>query len=149
MKESARDEHAIAGGNDIPEVKALYLKAFKASWVSRNPYQRDYVMVHGFDNDRYCCMAFCLNNLKPMKRAKFARNISNIIAQMETQGGREQGLNVCPVFVKLTVKGDEFNLWFEASRPIIDYIKAKSAASNSFGWAMLQEAIVRMETYWK
>ena len=68
---------------------------------------------------------------------------------MKTHGGKEEGLNVCPEFIKLTELRGTFNLWFEASRPIMDYLKADSAASNCLGWAMLQQALEVMEVYWQ
>jgi len=61
----------------------------------------------------------------------------DFIEQMEQNGKDGLGLSHCPEFIKLTFNGSTFNLWFWAERPVLDYIKAKTAAANMLGWAML------------
>ena len=41
------------------------------------------------------------------------------------------------------------NMWFEADKPVIDFLKAESASCNAVGWTMLQAALVQMENFWR
>ena len=58
-------------------------------------------------------------------------------------------LKCCPEQAALLANGEQFNLWFEAHKPILEYITASRASHQTIGLTAFGYAAEKLWMYWR